>query len=223
MRHRSCGYGKAYLLAVVGGNLSSSPIVFVDVNVIGRAGNKEGKYLSRYAAVPGDSIAVTGWLGGAAAGLEIARQKAPPDPMEIALRQAFSRPQPRLKEGLLLVEKGVKTGMDISDGLLADLGHICQASRVSALIYLDQIPVQPVVKSRFGAGSTEMALSGGEDYQLLFTAKSDIVKEVQRHSDYPITIIGEIGELKTPAIRVVDRAGRDYLPGRTGWDHFKRK
>jgi thiamine-monophosphate kinase len=209
--------------AVVGGNLSGSPLIFVDVNVIGKCGNPEGKYLSRYAAGSGDLIAVTGWLGSAAAGLEILRRKTPSDPTDECLRQAFARPEPRLNEGRLLVKYGVKAGMDISDGLLSDLGHICKASRVGAVVHLDQLPIRPETQSRFGSNAIELALSGGEDYQLLFTAKSDIVKEVQMNSNYPITVIGEINGSKEPSVRVVDQNGLDYHPFNTGWDHFARK
>ena len=102
--------------AVVGGNLSGSPVIFVDVNVIGRCGNKEGKYLSRYAAESGDLIAVTGWLGSAAAGLEILRQKTPYDPKYDCLRQAFARPEPRLNEGRLLVKYGLRPGWMLVTG-----------------------------------------------------------------------------------------------------------
>ena len=209
--------------AVVGGNLSRAPMIFVDVNVIGKAGDIAGKYLSRNGAEVGDLIAVTGYLGSAAAGLEMLRQKTEFTSDEQTLRQAFARPEPRLKEGLLLVNKGVKAGLDISDGLLSDLGHMCKASRVSAVVYLERIPIQDVVRHRFGSRANEMALSGGEDYQLLFSAKSDIVKEVQKASTYPITVIGEITALNEIAIRVLDSHGLACQFERTGWDHFKLK
>jgi thiamine-monophosphate kinase len=209
--------------AVVGGNLSSANQVFVDVSLIGKSGNKDGKYLSRYTAETGDLIAVTGFLGSAAAGLEILRQKTAPNQGDNCLRQAFSRPEPRLKEGLLLIEKGVKAGMDISDGLLSDLGHICRASRVGAVVHLNQLPIQNETTRLFGPRAVEFALSGGEDYQLLFTAKSDIVTEVQRNSAYPVSVIGEITCWKEQPIQILDQQGREYQPSRIGWDHFKRK
>ena len=124
--------------AIVGGNMSSSPMIFVDVNVIGNTGNPEGKYLSRSTAVPGDMIAVTGWLGTAAAGLEMLTNLKFNISTTACFKQAFAQPEPRLKEGRLLVEKGVKAGMDISDGLLSDLGHICKASKVGAIIEIER-------------------------------------------------------------------------------------
>jgi thiamine-monophosphate kinase len=209
-------------MAVVGGNLSGSPVIFIDVHVIGKAGNPQGNYLSRYTAQPGDLIGVTGWLGSAAAGFKMLQHKMEAVNSARVLIQAFSRPEPRLSEGRLLIDNGVKTGMDISDGLLSDLGHICRASQVGAVIFLEQLPIHPEVTRRFAADSTEMALSGGEDYQLLFTAKPEIIKKVCKLSDYPINIIGEIRPGPQPSIIVLDQNQHEYKPQHTGWDHFKR-
>ena len=86
------------------------------------------------------------------------------------LRQAHLMPNPRVTEGQLLIEKGVKCGMDISDGLVGDLTHICQESKVGAQINIDLVPISPAVITCFGEQALEMALTGGEDYELLFTA-----------------------------------------------------
>jgi thiamine-monophosphate kinase len=210
--------------AIVGGNMSSSPMIFVDVNVIGRAGNPEGKYLTRDSARPGDLIAVTGWLGTAAAGLEMLSRKLQFDqPVMDCLRQAFVRPEPRLMEGRLLVEKGVKSGIDISDGLLADLGHICKASAVGAVIQVEKLPIRPEVRSAFGIRSYEMALSGGEDYQLLFTGRPAVIEMVHRNSPYLISVIGEIVAENTGQVILIDAKGKRSRPKQTGWDHFKRR
>jgi thiamine-monophosphate kinase len=210
--------------AIVGGNMSGSPVVFIDVSVIGSTGNPEGLYLSRSAAVPGDLIAVTGWLGTAAAGLEMLSHNLRFDASVYScLKQSFARPEPRLSEGRLLVEKGVKAGMDISDGLLADLGHICQASAVGAVIEIDRLPIRPEVKSAFGVRSVEMALSGGEDYQLLFSAGPKIVEEVRQASSYPVTVIGEIAGVNIGQIVLIDKEGKRFRPEKTGWDHFKHE
>ena len=139
------------------------------------------------------------------------------------LKGAFARPEPRLKEGRLLVEQGVKCGIDISDGLLADLGHICQASGVGARLETERLPIRAEVKSAFGAGSLEMALSGGEDYQLLFSAQPAVVEKVQEASEYPVTVIGEVFAGSSGAIEVIDRKGQPYRTRETGWDHFKSR
>ena len=209
--------------AIVGGNMSSSPVIFVDVSVMGSTGNPEGLYLSRSSARPGDKIAVTGWLGTAAAGLEMLSKNLKFDTaITSCLKQAFAQPEPRLTEGRLLVGKGVKAGMDISDGLLSDLGHICRASAVGALIEIERLPIRPEVKSAFGERSLEMALSGGEDYQLLFSAQAEIIQRVRDVSAYPITIIGEIAAENPGQVIAVDNGGKRFLPRKSGWDHFKK-
>jgi hypothetical protein len=84
--------------------------------------------------------------------------------------------------------------IDTSDGFLGDLGHICKASRTGAIIQTASLPIRKEVISVFGADATEMALSGGEDYQLLFTAKAEIMQQVIRATKYPVTVIGRIQE-----------------------------
>ena len=158
-----------------------------------------------------------------AAGLKMLREDMSLDITSVTtLRQAFTLPEPRLKEGQLLVEKGVKAGMDISDGLLADLGHLLKASGVGAVIKIDQLPILPAVTAAFGSKAMEMALSGGEDYQLLFTASSRVITEVLRSSPYPVTVIGEIVESTQSQISLLNKNGKPYLTKKSGWDHFKQ-
>jgi thiamine-monophosphate kinase len=209
--------------AIVGGNMSGSPVLFVDVNVMGVTGNPEGKFLSRSAAKPGDRIAVTGWVGTSAAGLKMLKQNLKFEKTTAdLLRQAFARPEPRLIEGRILLEKGVQAGIDISDGLVADLMHICQASGAGAVLEAELIPIREEVKSAFGINSFEMAISGGEDYQLLFTAKPSIIEQVKKAADYPVTVIGEIVAGNIGQVVITDREGKRYQPQKTGWDHFKK-
>jgi thiamine-monophosphate kinase len=210
--------------AIVGGNMSGSSVIFIDVNVIGKTGNKEGKYLTRSEAKPGDRIGVTGWLGSSAAGLRILKGKLKFDQfVSDYMKKAFTRPEPRLEEGRILVEKGVKSGMDISDGLVADLGHMCCSSHVGAVIEIDRLPIRSEVLTAFGEDSLDMALSGGEDYQLLFSARPVVMEEVQRACRYPITVIGEIVPENAGEVIVINREGKRYQPLQTGWDHFKSK
>jgi thiamine-monophosphate kinase len=211
-------------VAITGGNISGSPFIFVDVSVIGRTGNPRGDYLSRSCARPGDNIAVTGWLGTAAAGLQMLTSHAPFElGVTASFQQAFARPEPRLAEGRLFVAAGVKTGMDISDGLLSDLGHICRASRVGAVVETRKIPIREDVKAAFGPQSLEMALSGGEDYQLLITARPPVIDAVIKDSAYPVTVIGKIVAENPGRVIVINQEGERLQPGSTGWDHFKSK
>ena len=209
-------------IAIVGGNMSGSSRIFVDISVIGKTGNPEGKYLSRSSAQPGDRIAVTGWLGTAAAGLEMLTHHLEFEAkIRDCLSQAFSRPQPRLEEGRLLVKEGVRTAIDISDGLIADLHHLCQASAVGAVVEIEKLPIRDEVTRAFGKKSFEMALSGGEDYQLIFTAGPEVIGKVQRSSAYPVTILGEIVAQNAGQIILINQEGKRVRPKVFGWDHFK--
>ena len=171
--------------AIVGGNMSGSPVIFADVNVIGKTGNPEGKYLSRSSAKPGDRIAVTGWLGTAAAGLEMLTHKLTFNAETAKLPEnRFCTPcTAGLPEGQLLLEKGVKTGMDISDGLLSDLGHICKASKAGAIIWPRGCPSVRRLNRHLAKSLLDLALSGGEDYQLLFTAKPAVIESVRQAAE----------------------------------------
>ena len=133
---------KQHGLTIVGGDTSRAPLVAIAVTVLGE--NPTKQILTRSSAKAGETIAVTGHLGGAAAGLEILKEKRRLGAgVEAPLKEAFLHPTPRVAEGLLLAEQGVKTAIDISDGLVADLGHICQASEVGALLEVGRLPIEP--------------------------------------------------------------------------------
>jgi thiamine-monophosphate kinase len=205
--------------AITGGNVSRAPQVSVTVTVIGRSPDK--KLLRRSGARPGDTIALTGHPGSAAAGLEILTQKLKLKPKTAKyLKNAFLRPVPRLDEGQILVKNGVKTAIDTSDGLLADLRHICEASQVGARVDIDRLPVHPAVRDHFGKKARELALSGGEDYELLFTGSAAAIARVKKKLKCPVTAIGEITAGAPGEIDLRDARGRAVKTGRTGWRHF---
>ena len=210
-------------VAIVGGDTVGSPFVFISVTVIGGAGEKKRNMLRRSAAKPGDKIAVTNSLGASAAGLEMLRKGLKFSPkFSKPLRQAHLTPNPRVAEGQLLVEKGIKCGMDISDGLIGDLAHICMESKVGARINVDLVPIAPAVKECFGERALEMALTGGEDYELLFTAPPAVINKVTKAIRCPVTIIGEITAEKAGRVTLVDSQGKLFNIKKTGWDHFTK-
>jgi thiamine-monophosphate kinase len=114
-----------YGVTIVGGDTSAAPLVFVGITIIGQA---RAHLLTRDGARPGDYIAVTGYLGASAGGLRMSQDGIPQTEASAALYHAFLRPAPRLEMGELLVAEGARCAIDISDGLLADLGHICRQS-----------------------------------------------------------------------------------------------
>jgi thiamine-monophosphate kinase len=205
---------------VIGGNVSRAPLVFIDSIVYGTAANPD-VMLTRSAAKPGDQIAVTGYLGVAAGGLKIIKNDLPlADTVKSPLLKAFNQPSPRISEGQKLAAAGVKCAMDISDGLAADLGHICEASRVSAIININSVPVHPALKNAFGNDALDMAICGGEDYELLFTAAADIMNNLKRQLDCPLAVIGEIVAADEHRVSLLDKSGKSYTPSAKGWNHF---
>ena len=125
-----------------------------------------------------------------------------------------------MTEGRLLVEHGVRAAIDISDGLVSDLNHICQASRVSARIYVDSVPIPPVVRENLGERARELALAGGEDYELLFTASAECIDKVRAAVSCPVTVVGEIVSEGTGGVELIDARGEPFSLSATGWDHF---
>ena len=208
-------------VAIIGGDTSSAPLVAITITILGSTRKRDKNMLTRSTAEPGEKVAVTGELGAAAAGLEMLNKQLQFDPeATTCLKNAYLHPYPRIAEGQLLVDQGVKTAIDISDGLISDLNHICKASQVSARIEIDRVPIQPTVKANFGDKSLELALSGGEDYELLFTASTKIINKVRRAASCPITIIGEIVADRIGEVTLIDRKGNPFTLGKAGWEHF---
>ena len=209
-------------VAIAGGDTNSAPLLVINITILGSVRNQDKHILSRSTAKVGEQIAVTGYLGAAAAGLEMLTKRLKfGSETTTLLKKAFLQPYPLIAEGQLLVEQGVRTAIDISDGLLSDLGHICKTSQVSALIEIDRVPIHSTVKANFGEKSLELALSGGEDYQLLFTASTETINKVKKVASCPITVIGEIVSERIGEITLVDSQGNTYHLNKTGWEHFK--
>ena len=207
-------------VSIAGGNLSSAPYVVITVTVIGYSEHDE--LLRRSTAKAGEQIAVTGHLGLAKAALEVLKNniKLPTETIEL-FRQRQFRPIPRISEGQILLNHGVKTAIDISDGLVADLKHICKASKVNAKVFMDRIPIHPLLKANF-TEYKKLALYGGEDYELLFTANKEIIQRLKRVLDCPITVIGDIVKEGLPTqVVLLDNKGRIAPCEGNGWDHFR--
>jgi len=208
-------------VTIVGGDTSSAPLVAITVTVLGSTRSQDKRILTRSAAKLGEKVAVTGYLGAAAAGSDMLTKKLQFDPeVTASLKGAFLHPYPRIAEGQLLVEQGVKTAIDISDGLISDLKQICKASRVSARIEVDRVPIQPAVKANFGDRALELALSGGEDYELLFTASAEVIDKVRTAASCPITVIGEIIADKAGEVTLVDSKGDPFNLRKAGRARF---
>ncbi|MFC2056348.1 thiamine-monophosphate kinase [Chloroflexota bacterium] len=106
---------------------------------------------------------------------------------------------------------------------VSDLLHICQASKVGARIEIDRVPVQSAVKDNFGDRAFELVLSEGEDYELLFTARAEVIDRVEEAVSCPITVIGEVMAKKAGEITLVDGKGNLVDLHRVGWEHFSER
>ena len=208
-----------YGIAVAGGNISASDKVVISITLTGLA---EGKMMTRSSARPGDLVAVFGFPGLSAAGRKALSQFINMDADALKLfKNAHLRPALDFNNGHLLAGLGVRTAIDISDGLVADLTHICVASGVAATLHLEKLPIHPLLIKYFGGESLKMSMAGGEDYLLLFTATPDVLKKVNATFDPAPAVIGEITEGKPHAVSLLDAGGNPVHIDLSGWDHYK--
>ncbi|MBA2591301.1 MAG: thiamine-phosphate kinase [Gammaproteobacteria bacterium] len=202
---------EAHGVALVGGDLTRGPLT-ITVGVYGFA--PTGLSLRRSGARPGDEIFVTGTLGDAAlclAGL--------PSPHRAYLETRLRRPTPRVAEGLSV--RGLASGgIDISDGLAADLGHLLTQSGCGATVYLDRLPLSPALRALDDPDRRRaLALAGGDDYELCFTVPPQQRPVLEsRWRGAPITCIGRIES--SPGLRWISADGSAYHPPREGYRHF---
>lgn len=212
---------RTFDLSIIGGDVVRAPLVIISPSVVGMAGNN---ILTRSAAFPGDQIAVTGYLGSSAAGFRMLKAGLELD-KETAryLRQAHLCPLPRVQEGQVLAQHGVRAAIDLSDGLVADLGKICQASKVGARVMTNKVPIHPLVQAAFELDFLRLALSGGEDYELLFTARGDVIERAKLLVPSAVTIIGEIVVDEPGRVTLLDEEGRVMEWEDGGWEHFRNE
>lgn len=209
--------------AVVGGDIVKSPAFFISVALEGiTSSDTPDALMLRDGARVGDRIAVTGALGSSAAGLKLMLEGA--DSSGLAsyalLRDAHNHPMPRVSEGEALARLGVRCAMDISDGLVDDLGKLCRASGVGARINALKIPADDRLKATFPASWLSLALGGGEDYELLFTAPDDIMESAASTLTTRVTVIGEVVAVER-GVAVLGEKGNPLQVGSGGWDHFR--
>ena len=197
---------------LIGGDTTRGPRAFC-VTILGET--PAGQALRRDGARPGDSIWISGRPGRAALGLaHLQGRTALAEPLLAACLAALHRPQPRVALGLAL--RGIASAaIDVSDGLLADLGHILEQSAVAARLHIAGLPAAGLER--------DCLLAGGDDYELLFTSASSFDSSIAALADtldLPLTRIGEVEPGPPGELVLCDRDGKDITPGRRGYDHF---
>lgn len=203
---------------VVGGDTVRSPgPLVINVALVGEA--DPARLLRRDAARPGDLVAVTGRLGASAAGLALlSNDRGALDSGAAPLLAAHRRPWPRLAAGRLLAAHGVHCAIDISDGLASEALHLARASRVGIEMDVDRVPIEPAAVRLLGEQrSRELALTGGEDYELLFTFDPRFVGELASALavDGGLTVLGEVTDaVAAGAVRFIEAGQPIELPER---------
>ena len=208
---------REYGVTLAGGDTAQSPNgILADIVVLGTV--PKGKAVLRSGARPGDHVYVSGELGGSAASVVAMRQK----PRRKLNPRSYPRhffPQPRVELGRILRENGLATAMiDTSDGLSTDLAHICEESSVGAELLAEAVPKATVGKPPHEV-DLELALHGGEDYELLFTAPPG-QSVSSRLAGVRVTRIGCI--TRTPKIFLIGSDGIRQRLNPHGWEHFAR-
>ncbi|MET0518738.1 MAG: thiamine-phosphate kinase [Burkholderiaceae bacterium] len=209
----------AHGIALVGGDTTAGPL---NICITAMGELPAGAALLRSGACAGDDLYVSGSVGDARLALEVFRGTlALPGEQFEQLRRAMECPQPRVALGQAL--RGVATSaIDLSDGLLGDLGHILHRSGVGATVEADALPCGAILAGQPLALRREMGLAGGDDYELLFTAPvaaRDAVQQAAAASATPVTRIGCIEA--QPGLRLLDARGQVLPKNFAGFDHFK--
>jgi thiamine-monophosphate kinase len=203
---------------LAGGDVVSSEKLVLSVTVLGE--QAPGGSIRRAGAQPGDLACVTGELGAAAAGLALLRAVDDAAARDLlakypALAEAYRRGRARIREGQRAAEAGVGAMIDVSDGLAADLGHVCDESGVGIEVRAADIPLAPgvpEVASWVGEQAERWALGGGEDYELAIAVAPQRFDTVQKAvAPTRLTVIGTF-------LAGDKRAGIES----SGWDHFRR-
>ncbi len=229
---------EVHQVLLVGGDIAAAPKLIINGIAIGHCPPNQAVY--RKGAQPGDHIFVTGPLGDSALGLEILRQRGlrprdfgpkgevrGKDRDLLGLIRRHLAPTPPIHKGRRIAEMVCATAMiDISDGLLADLGHIMRESHVGATVWVDRVPRSQTFETwarHYHPHPMDLALGGGEDYELLFTGPLATLQDALSNPEEVGLSVYPIGEV-TPypeKLSLITKGQKSCLPSRLGYDHFK--
>lgn len=203
---------KEYKINIVGGNITHSSEIVINAALIGLV---EKKFLAlRSGAKAGDLIFCSGNVGKSTAGLELLRHNLNGKSVKPHLE-----PKSRIKLARHLVKIGINSMIDVSDGVASEVGHICNQSKVGALIYAEKIPISKDTiqdSKKNGKDAIDFALYGGEDFELVFTAGKE---KLDRLRKLDVSVIGEIVDKKN-GVKLIK--GNKKLNIESGFDHFRR-
>ncbi len=212
-------------VGLLGGDTVSTPgPPVLSLTALGRI--PEDRVLRRNGGRPGDDLYVSGSIGDAALGLLVLQDRLAkvPEAAGRALAERYHLPQPRLELGQALAEGGfARTAIDVSDGLVADLGHLARGAGLAAELWAAEVPVSPAALEVLAEApeQLETVLTGGDDYELLFSAREsqrESLVELAQQLDLPITRIGRF--MEGEGVSVLGHDGVALALSDSGWDHF---
>lgn len=212
---------RKYGVAIVGGDTVRAPQMAISVSLFGKAERRDGEplLLRRDGARVGDIIAVTGTLGDSAAGL---RRLQKDGPSEDPLVRRHLWPRPPLSAGRIAVETGITCGIDVSDGLLQDVGHICERSSAGAVLRAKDVPFSSELRDAYPDDALGLACTGGEDYELVLVGDKDLLDAVASSIGLvQLTAIGEIVDDPEHRVRLLDDDDNEITFARRGWDALR--
>lgn len=213
------GLTRRFHIALIGGDTARGPLT-VGIQILGLVPRRQA--LTRAGARPGDRIYVTGYLGEAALGLQLVQGRLElPEEYRQPVLERLNRPVPRVAAGLQL--RAIASAcIDISDGLVADLGHVLEASCAGARVHLDRLPLSPAYNHARERVGWQPALAGGDDYELCFTVPPAHEPELRKRAAQFGVAFHEIGVIEAGAgMRMIDEQGAPYTPSTAGYDHFR--
>jgi thiamine-monophosphate kinase len=215
---------KKYKLSLIGGDSISSPDrLFFSITIFGIKNKKDGN-LNRNSAKNEDLIFVSGTIGDAFLGLQITKNKIKSN--DYLLARHFS-PTPRIELGMELAKQKIAgAAIDVSDGLLSDLNHICQSSKLDAIIHQNKIPFSLEAKKILKENNFTIAdlISGGDDYELIFSANKkylDKIEKLSKKLKTPISCIGQFKKSKTslPKLTLLNVKNQEVPISKYGYQH----
>ena len=209
---------REHKVSLVGGDTTRGPLS-LSIQIMGFV--SEGAAITRRGARAGDRIYVTGNLGEGALGLLLLQGKISlPEEFQRSVITQLETPAPRVQASRQL--RGLASAcIDLSDGLLGDLGHVLEDSGVGARVRLAQLPVSPAYEAAFDQVAWQPALAGGDDYELCFTIPAEHEQALRQRAAMMGVSCTPIGEIEAdPGLRLLDEAGKLYVPAFHGYDHF---
>ncbi|MEM6748485.1 MAG: thiamine-phosphate kinase [Pseudomonadota bacterium] len=205
-------------ITLLGGDTTAGPALMISITMLGRPGDRG--MIGRDGAKPGDAVMVTGTIGDGVLGLKAAKANPGADD-----QGAMPYRLPTVPLGLhSVIARYAKGSLDVSDGLIADAGHLAKASGVGVRIDADAVPLSAAGQKAKESGHFVPLLTGGDDYQALFTIDPSDIDHVQAEAPagLKVTQIGRVTDDRTPGtVRLVGSDGKEILIKQGGWDHFR--